>query len=444
MSGATGQGMSWWTVLWRYSSFEAADSAWSLIVVSTYFGAYVQVVLHRPGAEFGWAVAAASLVVALASPVLGAAADESGRRQPYLRVAVAAVALFTAAIGWTETRWAALGCFMAAYIAANAALTCFTAMLPAVSNERTVYAITGMTVGLGYIGGLICLMLFAPLAATDAGAGAVFAPMAAAYVVFAVPAMFLSPDFPARAGRRLDLLAPYRRLHRTWSEAKRYRYLLRFLIGNFLYENAVASVITLMGLYARNVMGFSASELRSLFGPAIMVAAVSAWALFPPLTRSIGPKRAVLLVLGIWIALFVATILVRPETALIIGSTRLGAKALFALAVAPLAGLGLAGVWSTSRVLLIALSPVEKSGEFWGLYNLSGRTASVLGDVTWTLILTGLGEGILGYHVAAVALGAYVLAGAGFILSLPDARPSSDNFIARAASRAAQTSQRRS
>ena len=430
MTKTTGQETSWWEALWRYSLFEAADSAWSLIVVSTYFGTYVQAVLRRPGAEFGWSVAAASLVVALASPILGAAADESGRRQPYLRVAVAAVALFTAAIGFTHTSWVALSCFMLGYIAANAALTFFTAMLPAVSNERNVYAITGMTVSLGYVGGFICLTLFARLALTDAEAGRVFLPMAATYVAFAMPAMFLSPDFPARAGCRFDLRAPYRRLRGTISEARRYRHLLRFLIGNFLYENAVASVITVMGLYSRNVMGFSASELKSVFGPAIVVAALSAWGLFGPLTKSIGPKRAVLLVLCIWIALFATTILVRPQATLVIGPMRIGSKALFTFAVAPLAGLGLAGVWSTSRVLLVALSPIEKSGEFWGLYNLSGRTASVLGDVTWSLILTVLGEGILGYHVAIVALAAYVLAGAGFILSLPDVRPSSENFIA--------------
>lgn len=426
---------SWWEVLWRYSLFEAADSAWSLIVVSTYFGTYVQAVLHRPGTAFGWSVAAASLVVALASPILGAAADESGRRQPYLRVAVAAVALFTAAIGFTHTSWVALSCFMLAYFAANAALTFFTAMLPAVSNERNVYAITGMTVSLGYVGGFICLTLFARLALTDAQAGRVFLPMAAAYVAFAMPAMFLSPDFPARTGYRFDLGAPYRRLHRTISEARRYRYLLRFLIGDFLYENAVASVITVMGLYSRNVMGFSASELRAVFGPAIVVAALSAWGLFGPLTKSIGPKRAILLVLCVWMALFAATILVRPQTAVVIGSMRIGSKTLFTAAVAPLAGLGLAGVWSTSRVLLVALSPVEKSGEFWGLYNLSGRTAGVLGDATWSLILTVLGESVLGYHMAIVALGAYVLAGAGFILSLPDVRPSSENFVVGTVSR---------
>jgi UMF1 family MFS transporter len=94
-----------------------------------------------------------------------------------------------------------------------------------------------------------------------------------------------------------------------------------------------------------------------------------------------------------------------------------------------LAGIGLAGVWSSSRVLLTALTPAEKSGEFWGLYNLSGRTASVLGDATWSLVLTLLGERVFGYQVAIVALAVYVLLGGVIITTLPDVRPSPRSFL---------------
>jgi UMF1 family MFS transporter len=421
--------LPWWEVLWKYSPFEAADSSWSLIVVSTYFGTLVETVFKRPGAEFGWAVTAASLAVAFASPLLGALADASGRRQPYLRICVAGVAIFTAALSFVHTIAAAIACFMLAYISANAAYTYFTAMLPAVSDKRNVSTIVSMTVGLGYVGGLVAMTLLSRLAPTDAEVARVFLPMAALYSVFAFPTMFISPDFPARAGWARNLCAPYRRLRRTFRDAKRHRPLFRFLIGNFLYKNATASVITVMGLYSRNVMGFQASELETLFGPAIIVAALSAWGLFGPLIGAIGPKRTLLVVLAIWLLLFAATIAVSPDTTLALGAVQIGAKTLFSVIVAPLAGLGLAGVWSASRVMLTALTPVEQSGEFWGLSNLSGRTASVFGDATWSLILSLLGEGIFGYHVAVAALAVYVLLGAGFVLSLPDVRPAAENFL---------------
>jgi MFS transporter, UMF1 family len=415
--------------LWKYSTFEAGDSAWSLIVVSTYFGAYLQAVFRRPAADFGWAVTTGALVIAVVSPILGAAADHSGRRQPYLRAFVLGAVLSTIAIAWAPNAPVVLLLFTTAYICINGAFAFFTALTPAVSNERNVARVVSATVGMGYAGGLVCLLALSGLAPTGRTAGRVFLPMGIIYLACALPAMYLAPDFATRPGARLALRAAYLRLGETFREARRYRHALRFLVGDFLYENAVASVITLMGLYARNRMGFETGELRALFGPAIVVAMLSAVGVFGPLIRAVGPKKTVLLDLTIWLVLFGLVLAIRPETALNVGSVHIGAKVLFALTVAPLAGMGLAGVWSSSRVLLTALTPAAKSGEFWGLYNLSGRSASVLGDATWSTILTLFGERTLGYDIAVMALALYVLLGAVLIATLPDVRPSSANFV---------------
>ncbi|MDA8365288.1 MAG: MFS transporter [Gammaproteobacteria bacterium] len=421
--------MPWWEVLFKYSLFEAGDSSWSLIIVSTYFGAFLQAVLKQPGADFGWAVTTAALIIAVLSPLLGAAADHSGRRQPYLRFFVFAAAVATAALAWANTVDAAMLLFIIAYICVNGAFTFFTAMLPAVSTRSNVSSVVSMTVGVGYAGALLCMLTLSPLVRTNALADRVFLPMGIIYLVLAMPAMFLAPDFVRRHSGRLDLAAAYGRIRRTLGEARKHRFLFRFLVGDFLYENAVASVITLMGLYARNVMGFEAGEIAALFGPAIVVAMLSAWFLFGPLVRAVGPKRAVLADLSVWLLLFVAVLAIRPDSSLHIGRLRLDDKQLFAAVVAPLAGIGLAGVWTTSRVFLTALTPVEISGEVWGLYNLSGRTASVLGDATWSTVLTLVGERALGYQVAVVALGVYVFLGAALVATVPDVRPSEANFL---------------
>ncbi len=421
--------MLWWRILWKYSIFEAGDSAWSLIIVSTYFGAFLQVVLKEPGANLGWAVTAGALIIAIISPVLGAAADNSGRRQPYLRFFVFGVVLSTAGLAWATTVPVAMFLFIVAYICVNGAFTFFSAMTPAVSDERNVASVISMTVGVGYAGGLVCLLTLSRLVTTDELAGRVFLPMSLIYLAFALPAMYLAPDFAANRASRVDVQAAYKRLRKTFHEVQQYKHLFRFLVGDFLYENAVASVITLMGLYSRNVMGFKSSELTLLFGPSIVVAMISAWAIFGPLIRVIGPKKAVLLDLLVWLILFALVLTIKPGVTLDIGAFHLDTKLLFAVAVAPLAGIGLAGVWTSSRVLLTALTPASKSGEFWGLYNLSGRTASVLGDATWSGILTVFGERTFGYDVAIAALALYVLFGAILIAVVPDVRPSTSNFV---------------
>ncbi|HEX5513288.1 MAG TPA: MFS transporter [Gammaproteobacteria bacterium] len=421
--------LRWWQVLYRYSPFDAGDSGWSLIMVSTYFAAYLQAVHGTPASHFGWTISAGALVIAVASPLLGAVADRRGRRQPYLRIAVIGVVAGTAGLAWAPSAAIALLLFLLAYICANAAYTFFLAMIPAVTDKRDVYRVVSMTVGIGYAGSLVCMLTLSRLVPSNALAGRVFLPMALIYLLLALPAMFWAPDFPAKSPEPLNIGAAYRQIRQTLANASRYRPLFRFLLGNFLCQNAIASVVTLMGLYSRNVMGFQASELASLFAPAIVVAMLSAWFVFGPLVRLLGPKRSVLLALLLWLLLFAAIALIRPGVVFTAATLQLDAKALFGLIVAPLAGLGLAGIWSSSQVLFTALTPAEKSGEFWGLYNLSSRTASVLGDATWSAILSLFGEQLFGYQVAVAALAAYVLLGAMLITTVPNVRPSDLNFI---------------
>jgi UMF1 family MFS transporter len=128
--------MRWWRVL-SYLVYESADSAWSLIVVSVYFGAFVQYAMGEPETDFGWALTAGNVIVELLSPLLGASADVSGRRQPYLRVFVFAAAAFTAGIEFASSSAIAVLLFSAAYVCVNAAFTFYTALLPAVANERS-------------------------------------------------------------------------------------------------------------------------------------------------------------------------------------------------------------------------------------------------------------------------------------------------------------------
>ena len=52
-------------------------------------------------------------------------------------------------------------------------------------------------------------------------------------------------------------------------------------------------------------------------------------------------------------------------------------------AVGPLAGVGMGGVWVTSRVIVVELSPPEKVGEFFGIYSLAGKMASIVGPLLW-------------------------------------------------------------
>src|SRR5437867_10339252 len=94
--------------------------------------------------------------------------------------------------------------FVLAYICIYVGFTFFLAMIPVVSNEQNVTAVFSMTVGVGYLGGLVSLLTLSHFVPEDALAYRVFLPIALIYLSCAFPAMYLAPDFPARPGARLS------------------------------------------------------------------------------------------------------------------------------------------------------------------------------------------------------------------------------------------------
>jgi hypothetical protein len=96
-------------------------------------------------------------------------------------------------------------------------------MTPAVSDEHNVATVISMTVGIGYAGGLLCMLILSRLVPSDNLAGRVFLPMALIYLAFAFPSMYLAPDFPSKNHLKMDVIAAYGRMRETFREARHYR-----------------------------------------------------------------------------------------------------------------------------------------------------------------------------------------------------------------------------
>ena len=73
--------------------------------------------------------------------------------------------------------------------------------------------------------------------------------------------------------------------------------------------------------------------------------------------------------------------------------------------------------------MLVALSPPEKLGEFFGLFSLAGKVSAVFGPALTALLLFLFGGGAVGYRLAIGSLAVILAAGIFFLLRVPDARP---------------------
>ena len=122
-----------------------------------------------------------------------------------------------------------------------------------------------------------------------------------------------------------------------------------------------------------------------------------------------GPKKTLLAVLALWLV------------SIALAAAALGPWMLYL--AGPLVGVALGGTWTVSRVMLVALSPPEKLGEFFGLFSLAGRFSAVLGPALTAGLLLSFGRGADAYRVSIGSLAVIMAFGILLLARVPDARP---------------------
>jgi UMF1 family MFS transporter len=264
--------------------------------------------------------------------------------------------------------------FVAADLTYQSAIVFHSALLPGVAAGRGAGKISGYGTAAGYIGtifALVVLTLFVSEAETvrsllgplggwvEAGEEPIsnpFLPTAVLYLLFSLPAFFLVPDPVVRTPRPVALGAAYRDVISTVKNLRVYAGAAMFILATILYMDAANTAVTNMALYGQRVFGMESPGVRNLLLFSVVFAVVgSAAAGFA--TDRASPKRVLLAILALWfISILLASAALDPSMLFLAG---------------PLVGVALGGTWATSRMMLVALSPPEKLGEFFGLSSRS-------------------------------------------------------------------------
>lgn len=182
---------------------------------------------------------------------------------------------------------------------------------------------------------------------------------------------------------------------------------LRFLVAKFFYEDGIETVIIFMAVYAVKVVGFTSDVLVPFFLVATTAATVGSL-LCGFVTDRLGPKRTLTLVLIGWILSIAAVILLRDRMVF--------------WGVACCIGICMGSTWTSARPMLISLVPESRLGEFFGLYALSGKVASIIGPLMWGGVVFALSPygDIVKYKSAIAVLGLMMFTGLLILLKVPD------------------------
>jgi UMF1 family MFS transporter len=355
-----------------WSFYDFANTIFSMNVISLYFALWVTVDHKGPDILYSAALSGSMLLVAISVPVFGAISDQTGRRRVPLMLLTLVSVAGTYLIGEVDQLLAGILFFVIANYCYQSAMVFYNGMLPQVAKGSHIGLVSGYGVALGYMGSIAGLLLVKPFVEAG-GRSAAFLPTAAMFLIFSIPCfLFVKDPATTRPKKKFHPGQAFQTLRQTLANAGQYKSLLKFIVIHFLILDVVNTVIAFMSIYANKVMHFSDAQITTFLIASTSAAMIGSTAIGWGVKHK-GTAWSYWLVLWLWVGALSVAILSQSQ--------------LMFWMVGPLAGMGMGGVWVVSRAYIVELSPPEKLGEFFGLYGLAGKAASILGPLLWGTVV---------------------------------------------------------
>jgi UMF1 family MFS transporter len=390
--------------VWAWSMYDFANSGYTTVVITAVFSAYFvgAVAGGAPWATFAWtaALSVSYLLILLSAPLIGAWADARAAKKKLLLVATAGCVLFTAAL-WFATPGAVAAALLFLILSNyffGAGENLIAAFLPELADSKAMGRVSGWGWGFGYLGGIVSLgicLAYITWASGQGQAAGQFVP-ATMLITAALFALVATPTFlvlKERAKPQPALDNPWVRLMRTVREAARFRDLRRFLLCILFYQAGIMAVIALAAIYAQEAMKFTQQQTIILVLVVNVTAALGAFG-FGYLQDAIGHMRAMALILVGWIVMIAIAYIATDAPTFWVAAN--------------LAGLCMGSAQAAGRAIVGYLTPRTREAEFFGLWGLAVKAASIFGPLTYGVV-TWMFEG--NHRLGILAVGAYFVIG---------------------------------
>ena len=389
--------------VWAWSMYDFANSGYTTVVITAVFNAYfvAAVAGKAPWATFAWtaALSLSYLAVLVTAPLVGAWADAHAAKKRLLFYSTVGCVLFTALLCFASPGAVALA--IVRVVLANfffaTGENLIAAFLPELATSKAMGRVSGWGWAFGYIGGIVSLgVSLAYLMTRPEGTPASESVPVVMLITAAIFALSAVPTFIFLKERAVPQPAqanPWSSVLRTLREAHRFQDLRRFLVTILFYQAGIQAVIALAAIYAQEAMKFTTQQTIVLILVVNITAAAGAFA-FGHLQDWIGHVRAMRLVLAGWIVMIVLAYLAEGAT-------------LFWVA-ANLAGLCMGAAQAAGRAIVGYLAPPARLAEFFGLWGLAVKAASIFGPITYGAV-TWIFPG--NHRLGILAVGVYFVIG---------------------------------
>ncbi len=373
-----------------WALYDLANTSFAVIIITIIFPVYFTSVIVTPGVypqNFGdlmWGIAGgvSMIITSFMAPVFGTIADTSRSKNKFLIALTLACIFFSSLLFFLKSGMVAQAVilFIIANVLYQTSMMFYNSFLPQLSSKENTGMISGFGFSVGYLGGLLILILIYPLVrgglepSNLLNIRITIIVTCLFFLVFSIPSFILLKDSPAVkivSIKTSYISYGFKKLARTLKNIKKHKNLMKFLIAYFLFSNAFSILAFYVAIYAKNTLNLGLLEITTLFIlgniPAIISSIFFGW-----LTDKIGPKKTITITLILWILIILMV-------------TFFDIKAVFYTGYI-LAAICTGSTLIASRSLMTFLIPMDSEAEFFGFYAMSGKMSAIIGPIAFGVI----------------------------------------------------------
>lgn len=373
----------------KWVLYDVGNSAFTMLV-STIFPIYFNYLAGNAGisdvdylAYWGYAASICTLLVALMGPTLGAIADTKDFKKKIFTVFLAVGVTGCIALGFFSSWIWFLVAFILTKTGYSASLVFYDAMLTDVTEPERMDTVSSQGFAWGYIGS--CIPFVASLAIVLGGGSMGLSMQTSMILAFIITALWwlfsavpLLTSYKQRHYAEMGghvVRDSFARLGRTFKEIRREKHIFIFLLAFFFYIDGVYTIIDMATAYGQALGLDSTGLLLALL--LTQIVAFPSVLIMNRIAKKTSPTKVLTVSIVAYLCISIYAFFLDTQVDFWI--------------LAVLVGMFQGTVQALSRSYFGKIIPAEKSGEFFGLYDICGKGAAVLGTTLVSVMsqLTG-------------------------------------------------------
>jgi len=361
--------------------FDLAETVFSANIISVFFPLWVITTLGGNSYHYSFIYSVSIIISLLIGVVIGKLADELNLKGRLFKLSVAIIMALLFSLYFIDNLFLALSAFLIMNIFYQQSLILYNSLLTEVSSYDKQGIISGVGVGIGYIGGIVSMLIANYLSDNPSD---VFLITGLIFTIFVLPSFFFIKSKAEGKSEKINI-------KQVLNDKK----FLLFIVSVFFLTDAAHGLIIFMSIYLNKVFDFDQNQIVNTIAFAGIFAVICAPVVGFIISRIESRIFLKYIFLG-WAGCFGFLFVSTEETIYF---------------VAVLFGILLASLWTTVRVVLIQFSPESQITTRFAFLSLSERMASVISPLIWGSVVLLLGENTVGYKTAVLILGLFPLFG---------------------------------